>query len=98
MLVTQDMIQTIPGLNSTENIIDPLVVCKFFMPATQWTWYVLEYDGDNRFFGYVIGDFYELGYFTLSELEEVEGPYGLKVEHDLYFDPIPLSQVKRMHG
>jgi len=45
------------------------------------------------FFGLVHGFEKELGYFSLSELESAVGPMGLHVERDLYFDPIPLSQV-----
>ena len=96
MLLTEEIAKSIPQLYAMENTKDPLVVCKFFLPATKWTWYVIEFDGKDRFFGYVIGEYNELGYFSLSELEEVEGPYGLKVERDLYFEPLPLSEVKRM--
>ncbi len=45
-----------------------MVICKFFDPTSQWTWYVIEgqkqEDGDWLFFGYVIGVVAELGYFT----------------------------------
>lgn len=37
------------------------------------------------FFGYVIGLEAELGYFSLSELEQIRGALGLPVERDLYF-------------
>ena len=40
---------------------------------------------DVRFFGFVAGDFPELGYFSLNELKSVNGPYGLKIERDLHF-------------
>lgn len=97
MLLTKELTKSIPPLYAMENTKDPLVTCKFFLPATKWTWYVIEFDGDNRFFGYVVGDYNELGYFSLSELEEVEGPYGLGVERDVYFTPCPLSDIKRLH-
>jgi hypothetical protein len=35
----------------------------------------------------------ELGYFNLSELEEVTGPMGLPIERDLYFKPTPLEEI-----
>jgi hypothetical protein len=37
----------------------------------------------------------EIGYFSLSELEKIRGPLGLKVERDLYWKPKPLSEVKK---
>lgn len=40
---------------------------------------------DVRFFGFVAGDFPELGYFSLEELKALNGPYGLKIERDIHF-------------
>lgn len=48
---------------------------------------------DFLFFGYVMGQFNEWGYFTLSELDSARGPLGLPIERDLYFQPGPFSQV-----
>lgn len=97
MLLPNEISKTIPPLYAMENTKDPMVICKFFLPATRWTWYVIEFDGKDRCFGYIVGEYNELGYFSLSELEEVEGVYSLGVERDIYFEPIPLSEVKRMH-
>jgi len=35
----------------------------------------------------------ELGYFSLSELENLRGLFGLKVERDLHFKPIRLKDI-----
>lgn len=53
-----------------------------------------EFDGTDRFFGWVQGFDGELGYFSLSELEglTINGVPG--VERDLYWTPKPLSEVK----
>lgn len=51
---------------------------------------------DINFFGYVsiFGDHNdEWGYFSLSELQTVKGPFGLGIERDLYFEPRPISKV-----
>lgn len=56
-----------------------------------------EYDpqrDDILFLGYVTGLEPELGYFTLSELQEIRGTLGLPVERDRYFKPCRLSQVR----
>jgi hypothetical protein len=112
--LTKELLRRIPPLYSTESDPDPLLVCKFFTPDAQWTWYVAEggtytpeapgrhdpltgYDpetDDVLFFGYVVGDFPELGYFRLSELTSVRGAVGLPVERDRYFTPLRLSELK----
>jgi hypothetical protein len=96
-LLTQELRAQLPKLYSQENTPDPLVYVKFFLPFTDWYWYATEFDGKDTFFGWVYGSYPELGYFSLSELEGVHGPYDLPVERDTGFQPIPLSQVKKLH-
>ena len=62
-------------------------------PDSNWTWYVTEFDGKDTFFGLVDGFEKELGYFSLSELESVKGPLGLKIERDVYFKPMKLKDL-----
>jgi hypothetical protein len=73
----------------------PDVIVKFFTPDSSWTWYVTEGSktetGDWEFFGLVEGHESELGYFLLSELQSVRGPFGLPVERDKYFDGYVLD-------
>jgi len=87
-----------PRLYSTEKDSDPFVQAMFFLPDAQWTWYAIEFDGQDAFFGYVVGLENELGYFSLSELESVRGPFGLRVERDLYFEPVPLGKIMAKAG
>ncbi len=87
----------LPPLYSQEHEEDPLVICKFFTPDSNWTWYVLEFDREDVFFGWVVGFEHELGYFRLSELVSVRGPLGLSIERDLHFSPTKLSVVKQLH-
>lgn len=102
-LLTEKTKATLPDLYSQENTADPLVVLKFFTPDSNWTWYVLEgrqeatedREDDWLFFGLVNGFEEELGYFTLSELEDARGPLNLPIERDLYFRPVPLSKVRK---
>jgi len=95
-LLTKKLRKEIPP-HAIEDDPDPIVRAKFFTPDSGWTWYVLEFDGEDTFFGYVIGHEAELGYFSLSELESVRGPLGLPIERDLYFVPCRLSEVKAYH-
>ncbi len=84
----------IPMLYEAEEVKDPIVHAKFFVPWGSWTWYATEYDGEDLCFGLVDGHEVELGYFSLAEMEEIEGPGGLKIERDLHFTPKPLSEVR----
>ena len=93
-LLTEELRKALPNLYATEDEKDPMAICKFFLPMTRWTWFATEFDGKDSFFGYVVGEYPELGYFSLSELESVEGPYGLGVERDRYFEPTRLSRIK----
>ena len=88
---------TIPNLYEQEGKKDEAIVyAKLFTPDSSWTWYVIEFDRVERVcFGLVEGVYPELGYFSLDELEEVEGPLGLHVERDLYFEPQPLKNVRK---
>lgn len=93
-LLTEELRKQLPPLYATEDDDDPMVICKFFPPWGNWTWYVTEFDGEDTFYGLVDGFAAELGYFSLSELESVTGPFGLKIERDLYFKPCRLSVVR----
>ena len=102
-LLTKEIRERLAKLYSTEDtpLEEKTVVCKFFTPDANWTWYVLEgqeqADGNVIFFGWVVGLEKELGFFTLRELESVRGPLGLPIERDLHFKPRPLREVMAFH-
>jgi hypothetical protein len=102
-LLTATIAKKIPALYSQDGNADALVVAKFFSPSSNWTWYVTEGeeqgttdDGrrDWMFFGLVIGHDNELGYFRLSDLESVRGPFGLGIERDIHWTPTSLAKVQ----
>ena len=93
-LLTKELREKLPSLYTTKHEPDPLVICKFFTPDSSWTWYAIEFDGKDTFFGYVDGFEAELGYFSLSELESVRGKLGLPVERDRWFKPCRLSEIR----
>ena len=94
-LLSKEVLEKLPVLYSQENVKDPMIICKFFYPDFSWTWYAIEFDGKDTFYGLVNGDEEELGYFSLSELISNKGKLGLPVERDLYFKPCRLSEVKK---
>ena len=97
-LLTKDLKRKLPPLYATEQEEDPLVICKFFYPDFHWTWYAIEFDGQQTFFGWVDGDYPELGYFSLSELKSNRGKLGLPIERDRWFKPCRLSQLRQQLG
>jgi len=87
MLLTKQLRKQFPKLNDTEGI--PLegkkVIAKFFTPDSSWTWYAVEFDGEDLFWGLIDGLEKEWGYFSLKELKAARGKLGLPIERDLYF-------------
>ena len=91
--------EKLPPLYSGEELgMEALAQVKFFTPDSSWTWYASEFDGEDIFFGLVSGFEVELGYFSLSELESIEGPVGLPIERDLYFEPKTLRDLQDYHN
>jgi hypothetical protein len=93
-LLTQEIKKKLPSLGSQADNLDPIIQVKFFCPWNHWTWFAYEFDQEDTFFGFVKGDFDEIGTFSLSELESVRGPLGLGIERDMYFTAKPLSECK----
>ena len=97
-LMTKEIERRLPSLLSTDNLLPEQVdvVVKFFPPWGSMSWYATEGEklpnGDWSFFGWVHGDYPEFGSWTLSELTEVVGPMGLKIERDRGFKA-KLSEV-----
>jgi len=84
-------------LYSQEHESDPLVITKLFDPCGSASWFLLEYDPVEKIaFGYVTGMVAdEYGYISLIEIESIQGPLGIGIEQDLYFQQKRLSEVKK---
>lgn len=94
MLLTKQIEAEFKKIGKQENVQDPIVVCKFFNPCSQWTWYATEYDpADKCFYGYVVGLENEWGYFTLDELQSYKGRLGLGIEREYGFRPAKFSEL-----
>jgi hypothetical protein len=91
-LVTKELLGKIPNMEENES---GRIYAKFFHIMSQWKWYAMEYDPENEiFFGFVHGDFPELGYFSLSDFEDNQLG-GLPFERDLFWnDETTLETVK----
>lgn len=94
-LLTKELEAKLPSLYANDGKGDEAIaLVKFFTPDSSWIWYATEYDPVERvFFGLVDGLEKELGYFSLDELESVKGPLGLRIERDIYFEPIRIKEL-----
>ena len=96
-LLTKKLEERFAKVGRQENVKDPLIITKYFNPTGAGTWFATEYYPKERlFFGYVsiFGDWNdEWGYFSMDELENYQGRFGLGIERDLYFKEQRASQV-----
>ena len=95
-LITKELEKALPKIGAQEGRGENAVVyAKFFAPWSSWTWYALEYDKEEKVcFGLVAGFEVEFGYFSIEALEKVKGPMGLRIERDLYFEPVKLKALR----
>ncbi len=98
-LLPEEIRQKLPKLYETEGQgVNAVVQVKFFTPYSNWTWYATEFDGEDLFFGLVIGHEKEYGYFSLEELQSARSPMGMRIERDLYFEPTTLAELGETYG
>ena len=98
-LLTKEVKKRFREVGSQDGVKNPIVVVKFFNPTGAGTWYATEYDEiDKVFFGYVSifneKGMDEWGYFSLEELENFRGQFGLGIERDLYFEEKRFKDLK----
>ena len=97
-LLTSELLRRFAKVGRQEQVKDPIVVAKFFNPSGAGTWYATEYDAESRcFFGYVslFGDHNdEWGSFSLEELENYRGRFGLGIERDRHFRERSISEIQ----
>lgn len=104
MLLTKANRKALPALYSTDKtpLEEKTAVIKYFHPCGSWTAFmfegepVLDENGreiDFRFYGWVNSPFPEQGYFSLNELKQTKGRFGLGIERDLYFKPTQMKNI-----
>lgn len=102
-LLTQEIRKKLPPLYAQDGKGGKAIAyLKLFTPDSGFTWWITEggpikdkngNEVDFHFFGLVEGQFNELGYVSLKELEEVRGPMGLPIERDLHWQPKTLEEI-----
>ena len=85
----------LPALYSTQyvELEDHVALAKLFTPCSNWTWYVIEFDGDDFFCGLVDGLENEFSYFSLKELNSLTSLFGLSIERNSYFESRPVGDL-----
>lgn len=95
-LLTKEILKKLPPLYATENTPtkEKIIQVKFFYPDSSYSFYGIEFDGENEFFGIVDNGLEtELGYFSLNELKRTRGALGCSIERDRYFYPCKASEI-----
>jgi hypothetical protein len=85
----------------SEEIIEALkerkCFAKYFTPWANWRWYGFQYYKElKQFYGIVSSPIVpegEWGYFMISDIADIVGPLGMKVERDLYSTPLSYEDV-----
>ena len=71
-------------------------ICKLFTPWGRATWLITSIDQDGIVSGWAdlgMGCVEHGGIATIEELEAIRGPFGMKIERDLYWTP-PENEVE----
>ena len=89
-LITDEVRMVLLPFDTTPN--NPVALIKWVAPWLNWTWYPVEFDGDDVLFG-LDGSALETGYFNLSEVESLRGPWWARVERDEHFRPTRFSEL-----
>jgi hypothetical protein len=71
---------------------------KWFNPTGAGTWIGLaKKPGEPIVYGYAHINEWELGYFSLDELQEYRDPrFGLGIERDMYWEPKTIPEIQQI--
>ena len=91
----QEELSRLPRLYETDHIDcqNKIIYMHFFIGGSDW--YAAEFDGKDRFFGFVnLNDPMnaEWGYFLLSELDGIK-VNGIEIDYDLHWQPKKFSEI-----
>ncbi len=88
-LVTPEQRETLLA-NGAKRGADHVPLVKLFNPCGAGTWLLTELDLEDGSIAFGLADLGfgtpEIGSFSLTELEAFQGPFGLGIERDLYFE------------
>jgi hypothetical protein len=96
-LITKTLTKEFNRIGDQSDNDNPIVIAKFFDPCGSATWYAIEYNPEtNICYGYVTGLFEdEWGTFSITELESIERPFGLRIERDIHFKQMSFNDLMK---
>lgn len=94
-LMTSELEERFKEVGDQSEKENPIFIAKFFNPCGSQTWYASEYSPENNIcYGYVTGMYVdEWGTFSITELESLNLPFGLKIERDIHFNEISYKEL-----
>lgn len=100
--VSLERLASIPPIGSNQEtpLEESRIWVRFFDPSSTWSWYVLEFDGREAFFGLIVtSGMAAIGQFTLTELSSLvhrdEGESEVRVRLDEEFEPVSVLELAR---
>ncbi len=93
-LLTREDKRRIPQFEMTQDAVDPVVSVLLHMPTLDWTWYVIECNGKDEVFALEERERAKWGFYNLPQLQDLRGPFGLRVQQVQRYQPLPLSQAR----
>jgi len=83
--ITRNLLIKFNKYKNQRNVKNPIIIAKYTNPLGNENWFAIEYNETNKtFYGYVEHE-KTWREFTLSELREFKGEYGLGLTRDLLF-------------
>ena len=93
-LLTKEITKKATKQYSKGSDMEQMVVAKFFDPMGSWRWYLMNLGEDKDYaWGIVDGNAVEMGSWLMSDLQNKKLPFGLGIERDTSFQPIPASEL-----
>jgi hypothetical protein len=94
-LITEAIRKSFPKIGETDGKLpsERKIVCKLFSCFSNFTWYCLEFDGEDTLFCYVKGHENEYGYSSLNELQNTKWQGVPAVERDMHYGDHTLQEV-----
>ncbi|MEE8584395.1 MAG: hypothetical protein V3T83_06030 [Acidobacteriota bacterium] len=103
MKIPEEIRKRLPGLGSARQA-NPMhkwiALARCVDPETRISWYLIEFDGQDRFFGLMVGKHSVAGEFSLAELQALgaEGDEAGGVYLDNSFQPTALIELARQNS
>ena len=101
-VIPSEITREMPPLYSGDEIPleDKVALARVYCPINGWSWLVFERGTGSQahlYFGFVFGDFAEMGYFSEEEWASVNALYPGAIEFDWTFTARPFSAVQEFH-